>query len=209
MNKYLLFFLVFSNLLLANVSLPAIFSDNMVLQRNSTVKIWGNANSGEEITLKTGWDSKEYKTKADNNSNWALDIATPKEGGPYKIVVKGYNELVLNNIMIGEVWLCSGQSNMEMTPAWGIADGDKEIQNATNPNIRFFNVTKTTADFPQNDVRAVWQESTPETMKNNSALAYFFAQNLNRKLGNMPIGLVISAWGGSAALAPSSVRTWA
>lgn len=199
MNKLFLLMIFVVNFVLANVSLPPIFSDNMVLQRNSEVKIWGNATPKEEIIITTNWDNKQYKTVADSHANWNLKIQTQKEGGPYSISIKGYNEIILKNVMVGEVWLCSGQSNMEMTPNWGIENGDQEIKNATNPNIRFFNVTKSTSDFPQKSLIGNWQESNPETMKNNSAIAYFFAQQMQKYLGNIPIGLIISAWGGTPA----------
>lgn len=193
------FFLLISSTMMANVSLPNIFSDNMVLQRNSEVKIWGWANPKEEIKLVSSWNNQEYKTVANNQAKWEITIKTPEAGGPFTISIKGYNEVVLKNILIGEVWLCSGQSNMEMSVSWGIDDGEEEAKNATNPTIRFFTVPKLTAENPQNNLLGNWTESTPETMKYFSAVGYFFAKRLREDLKNVPIGLISSNWGGTPA----------
>jgi sialate O-acetylesterase len=193
------FFLMISTTMMANVSLPNIFGDNMVLQRNSEVKIWGWASPKEEIKLVSGWNNQEYKTVANNQAKWELVIKTPEAGGPFTISIKGYNEVILKNILIGEVWLCSGQSNMEMSASWGIDDGEEEAKNATNPNIRFFTVPKLTATTPQNNLLGNWTESTPETMKYFSAIGYFFAKRLREDLKNVPIGLISSNWGGTPA----------
>lgn len=184
---------------LANVTLPNIFGDNMVLQRNSEVKIWGWANPKEEIKLVSGWNNQEYKAVTNNQAKWELTIKTPEAGGPYSISIKGYNEVLLKNILIGEVWICSGQSNMEMSASWGIDNGGEEVKNAANPNIRFFTVLKSTASNPQNNVLGNWTESTPETMKYFSAVGYFFAKRLREDLKNVPIGLISSNWGGTPA----------
>ena len=121
-NKLIVFvlFLIFSNTASANVTLPNIFSDNMVLQRNSEVTFWGFANPQEEVVITPSWNKETYKIKASNQAKWEIVIPTPKEGGPYTITIKGYNEIFLKNILIGEVWICSGQSNMEMNASWGI-----------------------------------------------------------------------------------------
>ena len=185
--------------MMANVSLPNIFGDNMVLQRNSEVKIWGWANPKEEIKLVSSWNNQKYKVTANNQAQWELKIKTPEAGGPYTISIKGYNEIVLKNILIGEVWVCSGQSNMEMSASWGIDNGEEEVKNATNPTIRFFTVSKLTATTPQNNLLGNWTESSPETMKNFSAVGYFFAKHLQEDLKNVPIGLISSNWGGTPA----------
>ena len=188
-----------SGTMMANVSLPNIFGDNMVLQRNSEVKIWGWANPKEEIKLVSSWNNQEYKVVANNQAQWELHIKTPEAGGPYTISIKGYNEVILKNILIGEVWVCAGQSNMEMSASWGIDNGEEEMKNAANPNIRFFTVPKLTATTPQNNLLGNWTESTPETMKNFSAIGYFFAKRLREDLKNVPIGLISSNWGGTPA----------
>lgn len=199
-NKSIIYVLLFfSNLMMATVSLPNFFSNGMVLQRNSEVKIWGWANPKEELIIKTSWDNKEYKTTGTNQAHWEISIPTPKEGGPYTITIKGYNEVVLSDILIGEVWLCSGQSNMEMSANWGIENGKEEIKNANYPLIRFFAVEKAASSSLQNNLIGSWQTCTPETMKHNSAVAYFFGKRLQEDLKNVPIGLVVSAWGGTPA----------
>lgn len=184
---------------MANVTLPNFFSDGMVLQRNTEVKIWGWGNPKEEIKVIPSWNSTVYQTITKNTANWEISIPTPKEGGPYTITINGYNEIILKDILIGEVWLCSGQSNMEMAVTWGIKNGEEEAQKANNPTIRYFAVPKASATSPQNNVLGSWQHCTPETMRYNSAVAYFFAQRLQQELKNVPIGLMISAWGGTPA----------
>lgn len=200
MKNYLTIFSLFvSAFMMANINLPAIFTDNMVLQRNAEVIIWGNASPKEEITLKADFLDKEYKIIAGNDATFKFVIPTGKEGGPYKISLKGYNEVVLKNVMLGEVWLLSGQSNMEMSASWGIKDGEMEVSKANHPNIRFFSVPKLSSAFPQDNLYGNWQVCTPETMKNFSAVGYFFAEKLQENLENVPIGLIASAWGGSPA----------
>lgn len=199
MKKYILLFFLITNFVSANVTLPNIFSDNMVLQRNSEVKIWGWGSPKEEITIITSWNNQEYKTAPNNEANWNIILKTPEAGGPFTISIKGYNEITLKNILIGEVWLCSGQSNMEMNASWGIKNGEEEMKKANHPNIRFFSVPKLTSTTPQDNLPAKWEECTPETMKYFSAVAYFFALHLQDDLKNVPIGLVNSSWGGTPA----------
>ncbi len=193
---YILFFL--SQISLANVILPSVFSDHMVLQQNNEVKFWGWANANEEVTIQPSWTNEIYKTKASNQAKWELFIKTPNYGGPFTITIKGYNEIVLKDILIGEVWLCSGQSNMEMSASW-IIKNMNEVEKANQPNIRFFNVPKISATSPQENMPANWQVSSPETMKNSSAIAYFFAKRIQEEYKDIPVGLIISAWGGTPA----------
>ena len=183
----------------ANVSLPSFFSDNMVLQRNADVKLWGWGNPNEPITITTGWDNKEYSIKPNNQAVWAITIKTPGAGGPYTLKFKGYNEVNLNNVMLGEVWLCSGQSNMEWTPNAGIDGGDAEIAKANYSDIRFFTVPKLTATDKQINISGNWQVCAPDTMKYFSAIGYFFAQHLHQNLKGVPIGIINSSWGGTPA----------
>jgi sialate O-acetylesterase len=198
-NKFSIVFLLIFTMSFSNVSLPNFFSDNMVLQRNATVKLWGWANPNEEIIIKPSWNNEEYKTKASNQASWSIEIPTLKEGGPYTISIKGYNEIIFKNILLGEVWLCSGQSNMEMSAAWGIKNGEEEIQKANHSTIRFFSVPKLTANSPQINLPGKWEECSSESMRNFSAVAYFFATRLQEELKNVPIGLIHSSWGGSPA----------
>jgi sialate O-acetylesterase len=196
---FILFMAFISNTVLANITLPNLFSDNIVLQRNSEVTIWGWASPKEEVTIKPSWDNREYKTKTNNQAKWEIKIKTPEAGGPFVISLKGYNEIVLNNILIGEVWICSGQSNMEMSASWGIDNGEEAVKNAANPNIRFFSIPKLTATSPQDNVSGNWTACTPESMKYFSAAGYFFAKRLQEDLKNVPIGLIGSNWGGTPA----------
>ena len=198
-NIVFVLFLILSHTAFANVTLPNLFSDNMVLQRNTEVIIWGWADPQEEVVITPSWNHQEYKIKTSNQAKWEIKIPTPKEGGPYTISIKGYNQIVLKNILIGEVWICSGQSNMEMSANWGIENGEEAVKNAANSNIRFFSIPKLTATAPQNNVTGSWKECTPETMKNFSATGYFFAKRLQEELKNVPIGLISSSWGGTPA----------
>jgi sialate O-acetylesterase len=188
-------FLQFSR---ANISLPEIFSDNMILQQNSFVTIWGWAKTGETIVMKADWMDKDMSTQTDTEGNWKITIKTPPAGGPYNIHLKGYNEVILKNVLIGEVWLCSGQSNMEMSAQSGINNGEEEIKNANWPEIRFFNVGTATSRYPQDHLAGKWTVCTPDEMRTFSAIGYFFARKLNKELG-VPIGVINSSWGGTPA----------
>ncbi|MDV6168780.1 sialate O-acetylesterase [Flavobacterium sp. DG1-102-2] len=191
--------LLISNLAFANVSLPNFISDNMVLQRNSEVKIWGWASPFEDITIKPSWTTQEYKAKPTVDAYWEVLIKTPDAGGPFIINFKGYNELTIKNVMSGEVWFCSGQSNMEWTASQGIDNAEEEIAKANYPNIRFFTAPKLSSHYPQMNVPGNWSACTPQTMKYFSAIGYFFAERLQKELKNIPIGIINSSWGGSPA----------
>jgi len=184
--------------LMANVSLPAVISDHMVLQQNAEVTIWGWGNPSEPITVTGSWDNKEIKTKASNLAQWQVKIQTPTTGGPYTLTVQGYNKIVIEDILMGEVWLCSGQSNIEWTTRAGIEGGAAEIQKANFPAIRFFTVPKKSADGVQLDLAGKWVVCTPETMPDFSAVGYFFGREVHQQL-NRPVGLINSSWGGTPA----------
>lgn len=181
------------------VSLPAIFSDNMVLQQNTELIIWGWGKPMEKISVNTPWDGKTLNTEATNQGLWSVFVKTP-EGSmtPYNLTVKGYTEIVLKNVLIGEVWLCSGQSNMEWSANMGINSAQDEVKKANYPNIRFFSVTHRTATAPQIDLEGQWAECRPASMQNFSAVAYFFARKLQADL-KVPIGMINSSWGGTPA----------
>lgn len=181
-----------------NISLPEIFSDNMVLQQKSDVTIWGWAKTGEKVVLKADWLTDEINTTVDNQGKWSLILKTPEAGGPYNITLKGYNEVTLKNILIGEVWLCSGQSNMEWSAAMGINNAEEEIKNANYPDIRFFSVYHATSKFPQDHCTGEWTACTSESMRNFSVLAYLYARKLHEALG-VPVGVINSSWGGTPA----------
>ena len=186
----------------ALVTLPSIFCDNMVLQQNAKVKIWGWAKPYEEITVKVGWDTTTYKVMTGNSMEWSVDVRTPQASfTPYEITVEGWRKLTIKNVLVGEVWLCSGQSNMEWSPRNGIVNGEKEVAAADYPNIRFFQVVPRKSVVVQDDVYGEWKECSPETMIDFSAIGYFFARKLQQEL-NVPIGIIGSYVGGSP------IETW-
>ena len=193
-----MYFLLFVNFSFANVTLPSILSSGMVLQQNSTVKIWGWGDPLEEIQITASWDGKVIKTVTDSYAQWQVIIDTPVAGGPFEIKIQGYNEIILSDILIGEVWVCSGQSNMAWTASSGIDGAEAAIQEANFSNIRLFNIVKKSADSPQNDVTGNWQVCEPETMKNFSAVGYFFAKRIHENL-HIPIGIINASWGGTPA----------
>lgn len=181
----------------SNVRLPSIISSNMVLQQQSKVKFWGAADPNEKISITTSWNNKAYEAVATNNARWEVLIETPTAGGPFTITLKGKNTIVLNNILIGEVWVCSGQSNMEMRLG-SLQDIKEEAPVAYNPNIRFFDIPKTTSLHQQDNCEGEWTFCDSNTIKSFSAVGYYFGKNLNKNL-NVPIGLVDVSWGGTAA----------
>ncbi|MCJ8166745.1 sialate O-acetylesterase [Pontibacter sp. E15-1] len=178
------------------VSVPAIFGSHMVLQQKAEITIWGSGKSGEEVTVTGSWDAQPIKTKASNQAKWQVKLTTPAAGGPYTVTIKGYNTIVLEDVLVGEVWLASGQSNMEWPVGGGIEKGEQEIPKANYPEIRFFSVAHQTADGPQLDLQGEWVVSTPETVKNFSAVGYFFGRDVHQAL-DVPVGIINSSWGGT------------
>lgn len=182
----------------ARISLPAIFADNMVLQQKTEVEIWGWGKPREKISIDFGWTDESQTIEVTNQGRWRTTVQTPSAGGPYIIKLKGSNEITLSNVLIGEVWICSGQSNMEWSANAGIDNAALEIQMANYPNIRFFSVHHRSAMEPQIDLEGNWEECSSETMQDFSAIAYFFARKLQHDI-NVPIGLINSSWGGTPA----------
>ncbi len=178
------------------VRLPAILGSHMVLQQKSDVKLWGWCGPAEQISIKTSWDTITYKTKGGSSAKWSQKIKTPAAGGPYTIWIN--ETTILEDVMIGEIWLCSGQSNMEWSGDQGLKQCLDEMPNATNQNIRLFYVPKSTSDYPQENCGGSWKVCSPEDMKHFSAVGYFFGKNLQQAL-NVPVGLINSNWGGTAA----------
>lgn len=183
---------------LANVRLPAIIGDHMVLQQNSKVKIWGWADPNEKITLKADWDTTNFHTESSPRATWEIELNTPGAGASHQIIINGYNKIVINDVVFGEVWVCSGQSNMEMNINWGLTQYASDASNATDTSIRFFYIPKTTALYPQNDVQAKWVLCSPSEMRNFSAAGYFFGKEIHDHL-HVPVGLINSTWGGTPA----------
>ena len=190
-----------SAMLHAKVELPSVFGDNMVLQRNASVAFWGKADAGSKVTIKPSWTKAKTQVQADADGKWFARVDTPDAGGPYSVTVSDGDKLVLNNVLIGEVWFCSGQSNMEMfvkgfkgQPVEGGIDAFMDAKPETP--IRMCNVRKCVSAKPKDDCDAIWLEHTQDAVANTSATAYFFARDLYRAL-NVPIGIIVSAWGGT------------
>ncbi len=204
MNKIYLFIIaLFScHLLYANVTLPKFFGDNMVLQRNKPIPVWGWASPGEKVTV--GLQGQTAAATTDSKGKWMITLKQTAAGGPYQLTVKGANTITFNNVMVGEVWICSGQSNMEMPIAgWGkINNYEQEIAAANYPMIRHFKVPNTVSSFPKEDVTGgEWKVCSPATAGDFTAVGYFFARELYNKL-KVPIGLLNTSWGGTM------VETW-
>jgi sialate O-acetylesterase len=184
----------------ADVRLPAIISDNMVLQQQTKVRIWGNANPGEQVVVT--FQQKSSRTVADKQGHWETWLDTGKAGGPFELTVKGANLLTIKNVLIGEVWLCSGQSNMEW-PLINTFGGTETVAQAQYPEIRLFTVEKQTSATPLTDVVGHWVVTTPDEAAHFSAVGYFFGRELYQQL-KVPVGLIHSSWGGTPAEAWTS-----
>lgn len=184
----------------SQLGISSIFSDDMVIQQNDSVPIWGYGTPSETVSINGSWNENDtVKTIVDNEGCWKAKLYTRKFGGPYKLIVSNQKEkIILSNIMLGEVWLCSGQSNMEWSADYGIDNGKAEIDKASYNKLRIFHIPKRGASTPQIDCRAKWETCSPETMRKTSATAYFFGRYISEKL-NIPVGIIVSAWGGTPA----------
>jgi len=182
----------------SQLRLPAVLSSNMVLQQNDSVSLWGWANPSEKVFITTGWNNQTDSAIATNEAKWKLKVKTPAAGGPFTIIFKAGKTIQLDNVMIGEVWVASGQSNMEWSYYARVNDMQPELNAHTNPNIRFFHVPKAGADYPQEDTKAQWAVCDSNTLKSFSAVAYFFGKKLSTDL-NIPVGLINTSWGGTPA----------
>ena len=186
--------------LYGEVRLPSIFGDNMVLQQNTDVSIWGYAANNSNVKVTTGWNKKSYSTRSGNDGKWQLKISTPLAGGPYDLTISDGKALTLRNVLIGEVWICSGQSNMEM-PVKGymsqpVIGSNEAIATSSNPAIRIFTVKKESNLRPLENFTGSWLACEPENVSNFSATAYFFGLMLNKAL-KVPVGLINTSWGGT------------
>ena len=179
----------------SEVTVPSVIGSGMVLQRDQPVPIWGWADAGEEVTLvlrDADQTVEQARTTADQDGNWRLDLGPRPAGGPYSLTV---NELELTDVLYGEVWLCSGQSNMEW-PVMVADAAEMEIATADYPKIRLFHVPKVPSGSPMSDVAAQWQSTSPATIAAFSAVCYYFGREIHSDL-NVPVGLIASAWGGT------------
>lgn len=193
------FFLLSGNILLAIVKMPRIFTDNMVLQRDKQLNVWGWADKNE--TVKVFFNGQTKRSKADRLGKWQVQLSAMPFRGPFDMTIKGkQNTIIYRNVLLGDVWICSGQSNMEFILK-KCDHGDKEISESNYPNIRLFTVKQTLNNRPSDDLSGEWKVCSPQTSPDFSAVAYFLGRYLNRKL-DIPIGLIHSSWGGV------SVETW-
>ena len=198
----------------SKITLPSFFSDNMVLQQQSECNIWGKADVGKSVVVITSWDKKSYSAKVDDNGEFLLKIKTPEAGGPYDItfalattsnssaVSSGMAyDCTLHNVMIGEVWICSGQSNMEMQmkgyKAQPVEGATEELLSCKDDELRLFYGKRLASLEPQQDLKGSWQEANAASVREFSATAYFFGKALRKALG-VPVGLIVTAFGGSA-----------
>lgn len=183
-----------------DVKLPAVFGSHMVLQREMPVPVWGWADPGEEVTVV--FRDQAAQTTADAAGKWSVKLAPLSVGEPGTLTVKGMNTIVLDDVLVGEVWVCSGQSNMQWSVAASI-DPDLEAATAQHNKLRLFQVPQTSKTEPQEDVNATWKLCTPESVPGFSAVAYFFGRQLQQSL-KIPVGLIQTAWGGTRAEAWAS-----
>ena len=179
----------------AEIRLPSIISSGMVLQQEQTVPIWGRAAPGEKITV--SFAGQNIDTTAGDDGKWSITLKPLKASAePAVLTVKGANTVRVEDVLVGEVWFCSGQSNMEW-PMSRVENAAEEIRNANNPLIRHFKAPKRYAPVPEDDVKASWEQTSSETIGNHSAVAYMFGRRLHAVLGKVPVGLINSSWGGT------------
>jgi sialate O-acetylesterase len=181
--------------LAADVRLPSVFADGMVLQRDRPCPVWGRADAGEPITVT--FRDQQVQTAADALGRWQIALRPTSAGGPFTIEIAGKNAIRINDVLVGEVWLASGQSNMGWTVRQS-NNADREIANSANPQIRFFKVENTVAAAPAEDVKGAWSAASPATTGAYSAAGYFFARHLHDRL-KVPVAILQSAWGGTPA----------
>lgn len=186
----------------SNIRLPSVVSSNMVLQQQSVVRLWGWADPGEGVFITTSWSGKTDSVWGSRGATWELFIQTPVAGGPYTISFKGKNQIILDNILIGEVWVCSGQSNMEWNSVNGVDGLNADLPLSANSKIRFFHIPKTTSQYPQDNCGGNWQLCDSASLRTFSAVGYYFGKKLQDSL-HVPIGLINASWGGTPA------ETWA
>jgi sialate O-acetylesterase len=204
-NKILLLisFFTFNLIVSQDLKLPTIFSNNMIMQQQSVVSIWGWSKPNSKVSINVSWNKKKYKTKSNNSGEWLLKISTPKAGEAHKISIGSNTDLIhITNVLMGEIWIASGQSNMQMNlngyknePIVGANDA---IANSKNSRIRFFTVERNTSKIPLDNLIGKWSVSNQENSPFFSAVAYSFANYLNKTL-DVPIGIIHTSWGGTPA----------
>jgi len=204
---FISFLLVLAGSVSAKVVLPAIFSDNMVLQQNAQVNLWGKATPGERVSVKTSWTDKAVTTKAAADGKWTVKLKTPAAAKGQSVTVSGENSITINNVLIGEVWLCTGQSNMEYPVSkhpdkkWmtGMITEAEEMKDADYPELRLFRVEHQLApEGEMDDCQGRWLVCTPKNLYDFSAVGFVFGRRLHKEL-NVPVGMIQSTWGGTHA----------
>lgn len=197
---------LFSQNARADIILPDIFSDHMVLQQKAKIELWGWASPAEPVSITSSFSNRKIEVVADSSGQWKVEIRTPAAGGPYELIITGYSRKVLQDVWLGEVWLASGQSNMEMpidsiaAHYSGVLDYKQEIEQADYPMIRQFDVQNHYAYDPEFNAIGQWEIIKPQNAGNFSATAYFFARELRQKL-DVPVGIINATWGGTPAQA--------
>ncbi|WP_443947333.1 sialate O-acetylesterase [Pedobacter sp. AW1-32] len=211
----LLFALAYSTTTYATVKPASIFTDHMVLQQQSKVAIWGWAKASSTVKIKTSWNGENYAVKTDGEGRWKTKISTPAAGGPYTIDLNDGEKLTLSDILIGEVWFCGGQSNMEM-PMKGfksqpVIGSNEAILKSSNSQLRLYTVPRSSITEKQNNSKpSLWKTASPETVANFSATAYYFGNLLSEML-HVPIGLINDSYGGStieAWMSPEDLKAF-
>jgi sialate O-acetylesterase len=190
-----LFLLLTAVPLYADVKLPTIFGDHMVLQREKPVVVWGTADPGETVTVRIS--RLKGTVKANPRGQWCIQLGVLPAGGPHTLTVKGKNMVTYQDVLMGEVWVCSGQSNMGFSVN-SANDADLELLNASYPNLRLISVPQVANQTPQSEFKGQWEASTPDVARNFSAVGFFYGRLLHQAL-DVPVGLIDNAWGGSAA----------
>jgi len=210
LKKTVLFlFIGIQTIAFSQTKLASFFSDHMVLQQNEKVSLWGKDKPKKKVTITASWGETET-IKADKNGEWTLKIQTPTAGGPYSIDINGSDAIELKDVMIGEVWLCSGQSNMEM-PVKGflnqpVIGSQDAILNGNNNNLRVFKIERNQTLEPIDTVDGDWKIASTATVGDFSATAYFFGNKIQNTV-DVPVGLIVTSWGGSRAEAWTDAAT--
>ncbi|MWB93582.1 hypothetical protein GON26_04365 [Flavobacterium sp. GA093] len=200
MKKYIAFLLLmFSSIINANVRMPLLFSDGMVLQRNKQIPVWGWADANEKVTVHFNKQSKTIQ--ADKNGKWMVKLNAEKAGGPFELIITGNNKISIKDVLVGEVWICSGQSNMEFQ-MYKTMNAEKEMQDSDYPMIRHFGVAQDLSGTPKEDLKqGKWAVANKENIKDFTAAGFFFAKKIYAEL-KIPIGIINTSWGGTC------VETW-
>jgi sialate O-acetylesterase len=194
----ILLFILVSSTAGAQLRMPAIYGDHMVIQKNATVPIWGWAGATQDVTIKVSWDTTTIKTKTDNTTFWKTTLKSPSVDGPHTITIKAGDETeIIEDVLAGEVWLCSGQSNMEWSMA-ASGDGKQIMEKVNDATIRLFDIPNSSADHPQTRGEGSWKICNAENVKGFSAVGYYFGKKVNQEM-KVPVGLINASWGGTPA----------